>query len=340
MINPVVLASGATGVNATVFTTASVAVNTDDILCLDVVSNLEFSGTTVDPVVTGLGANWVVEAFARPSTLGIIFSPFYRQTRFRTKVPATTSGVVTITYTIPGNSIGQFAHALIRLEGASTEGVDGKGAFRQTVSVGAALPPTSRSPDVNINALPIVTPSNLKFAAVFGGFVGAPVPNFTPDADYTELTDNGVNELGFVGLALATLYAVPGNPDLSPGALCSQVQDAKGVIASEIASTITGWYINDSFLLPYALEFAQTRVESVWGWFGMPAIGEGSVFEPEPASWGATYWTPAEMAFNSPQWIQTYWTPAEMAFNGAEAVLPFSVFWAAQYNMGLGYYAP
>jgi hypothetical protein len=186
--------------------------------------------------------------------------------------------------------------------------------------------------------LPILTPSNLKFAAVGAADIVAAVPNFTPEANYTELTDDGVST-GFNGIALSTLYAVPGNTDLNPGATCSQLQSNNLAIISEIAATVTGWYINDSGPVTLAVEFAQPASAKNWGWFGLPAAGEGSSFEPEPAAWEATYWSPAEMAFNSPQWIQTYWTPAEMAFNGAQA-LSFLPFWAVQANMGLGYYAP
>jgi hypothetical protein len=314
-------------------------------LCLDVFSELAFSGNNpVNPVVTGLGCNWVVEASVQPTKgTSFFFSVFFRQTRFRTKVPADTSGVVTITYTtnppLPTNIIDQFAYALIRLEGASTAGDDGKGAFRQTITAnGQEI--ISDSPRVNLNVLPIITPSNLKLAAIAGQTTAGAVPNWTPEANYTELTDNGVNPTGFNGIALATLYAVPGNPDLSPSAVFSQLLQVGIVIASEIAAADTSWYIHDSAPIIFGLEFAPPPTNKAWGWFGVPAIGEGSEFEPEPKSWEATYWSPAEMAFNSPQWLQTYWTPAEIAFNEAEAVVLFNLYWTVQANMGLGYYAP
>ena len=61
------------------------------------------------------------------------------------------------------------------------------------------------------------------------------------------------------------------------------------------------WLLNDSAPVPLGQEFAAAAPAKAWGWFGMPAAGEGSQFEAAANPSTETFWTPAEIAFNNAQ---------------------------------------
>ena len=58
------------------------------------------------------------------------------------------------------------------------------------------------------------------------------------------------------------------------------------------------WLLNDSAPVPVGQEFSPAAPAKAWGWFGLPAAGEGSEFEVAAIPSVATPWTPAELAFN------------------------------------------
>jgi len=45
------------------------------------------------------------------------------------------------------------------------------------------------------------------------------------------------------------------------------------------------WLLNDSGPVPLAQEFAAAQAEAAWGWFGLPAAGEGSEFAAAATPW-------------------------------------------------------
>lgn len=50
------------------------------------------------------------------------------------------------------------------------------------------------------------------------------------------------------------------------------------------------WLLNDSAPVPLAQEFSAAPSEAAWGWFGLPAAGEGSEFAPPVAPWAEHDW--------------------------------------------------
>lgn len=59
------------------------------------------------------------------------------------------------------------------------------------------------------------------------------------------------------------------------------------------------WLLNDSAPASLGQEFSSATTAKAWGWFGLPAAGEGSEFETAATPSTATPWTPAELAFNA-----------------------------------------
>lgn len=59
------------------------------------------------------------------------------------------------------------------------------------------------------------------------------------------------------------------------------------------------WLLNDSAPVPLGQEFSAAASAKSWGWFGLPAAGQGSEFEAAATPSAETPWTPAELAFNA-----------------------------------------
>lgn len=55
-------------------------------------------------------------------------------------------------------------------------------------------------------------------------------------------------------------------------------------VPNALASTGT-WLMNDSGPVPLAMEFAAAQAAAAWGWFGLPAAGEGSAFAGAASPW-------------------------------------------------------
>ena len=53
------------------------------------------------------------------------------------------------------------------------------------------------------------------------------------------------------------------------------------------------WVLNDSAPTSLAQEFAAAPTEGAWGWFGLPAAGEGTEFAAPAAHWAEQDWLAA-----------------------------------------------
>lgn len=53
----------------------------------------------------------------------------------------------------------------------------------------------------------------------------------------------------------------------------------------------TAWLLNDSAPVPFGQAFDAASPAKLWGWFGMPAAGEGSAFETAAVPWSYDFST-------------------------------------------------
>lgn len=206
---------------ASSFTTGSMTVSKGDILCLDMWSALAVSGTPLPPTsIVGLGCTWtLVDSYNATAS-------FERHSRYRARAPAAFTGTIAFTFAASQDAM---LMALTKFANADTSGDNASGAFVQTTRPA----PVASGTTITSTLATFAAANSLSFQS-FLIDIATPTASGTPEAGFTELTDNPTTSPGFgEGYALQIAYRAD-NGDLTYTGTSSAAMIAGGLIASEI----------------------------------------------------------------------------------------------------------